>query len=88
MNEKRPDDPSIVIKASRRHLHRPVLKGEKPADLPVVQPHARDEHRRHQTTSRGGPRVRNVYCCARRVTVQAAERGPRSRPELTPDSMQ
>jgi hypothetical protein len=25
--------------------------------------------------------VRSVYCCARRVTVQAAERGPRLRPD-------
>jgi hypothetical protein len=25
--------------------------------------------------------LRSVYCCARRVTVQAAERGPRLRPD-------
>ena len=48
---------------------------------PETQPHARDEYRRHQTTSRGGPRVRSAYCCARRVTVQAAERGPWLRPD-------
>src|SRR5580693_7555996 len=52
------------------------------AARPRLQPHARDEYRRHQTTSRGGPRVRSAYCCARRVTVQAAERGPWLRPDL------
>jgi hypothetical protein len=26
-------------------------------------------------------RVRNMYCCARRVTVQVAERGPGLRPD-------
>jgi hypothetical protein len=25
--------------------------------------------------------VRSVYCCARRVTVQIAQRGPRLRPD-------
>jgi hypothetical protein len=25
--------------------------------------------------------VRSVYCCARRVTVQVAQRGPRLRPD-------
>jgi hypothetical protein len=34
---------------------------------------------RHQTTSRGDPGVRSVYRCARRVTVQVAQRGPRLR---------
>jgi hypothetical protein len=51
------------------------------ATRPRLQPHARDEHRRYQTTSRGGPGVRSVYCCARRVTVQVAQRGPRLRPD-------
>ena len=44
-----------------------------------LQPHARDEHRRHQTAPGGDPGVRSVCCCARRVTVQVAQRGPRLR---------
>src|SRR5947199_4667354 len=40
-----------------------------------LQPHARDEHRRYQTTSRGGPSVRSVYCCARRSRSLSAARG-------------
>jgi hypothetical protein len=32
-----------------------------------------------QTTARGGPGVRSVYCCARRGTVQVAQRNPRLR---------
>src|SRR6266403_4859944 len=51
------------------------------AARPRLQPHARDEHRRYQTTSRGDPGVRSVYRCARRVTVQVAQRGPRVCPD-------
>jgi hypothetical protein len=46
-----------------------------------LQPHARDEHPRYQTARRGDPGVRSVYRCARRVTVQVAQRGPRLRPD-------
>src|SRR5712672_228274 len=53
-----------------------------------LQPHAREEHRRYQTTSRGDPGLRSVYRCARRVTVQVAQRGPEVAPGLTPDSVQ
>ena len=41
-----------------------------------LQPHARDEHPRDQTAPRGDPGVRSANCCARRVTVQVAQRGP------------
>src|SRR5258705_3530903 len=44
-----------------------------------LQPHARDEHPWYQTAPRGDPGVRSVYGCARRVTVQVAQRGPRVR---------
>jgi hypothetical protein len=32
--------------------------------------------------------LRSVYRCARRVTVQVAQRGPEVAPGLTPDSVQ
>src|SRR5512133_455627 len=35
-----------------------------------LQPHARDEHRRYQTTPGRDPGLRSVSCCARRVTIQ------------------
>ena len=47
-----------------------------------LQPHARVEPPRYQTAPRRDPGVRSVYCCARRVTVQVAQRGPRLRPDL------
>ena len=45
-----------------------------------LQPHARNEHRRHQAASGGNPGVKSSCCYAHRVTVQVAQRGPRSRP--------
>ena len=52
-----------------------------------LQPHARDEPPRYQTAPRGDPGVRSVYCCARRVTVRVAQRGPRLRPGFIPNSI-
>jgi len=43
-----------------------------------LQPHARDEHRRYQTTPGRDPGLRS---CARRVTVQVARHGSRLRPD-------
>ena len=45
-----------------------------------LQPHARNEHRRHQAAPGGDPGVRSACCCASCVTVQVAQRGPRLRP--------
>ena len=36
-----------------------------------------NEHRRHQAAPGGDPGVRSACCCALRVTVQVAQRGPR-----------
>src|ERR1700682_2462506 len=56
------------------------------AARPRLQPHARDEHRRYQTTSRGGPGVRSVYCCAPCDHSGRSAR-PEDTPGLTPDSI-
>src|SRR6266567_3271983 len=56
------------------------------AARPRLQPHARDEHRRYQTTSRGGPGVRSVYCCACDRSGRPAR--PEVAPGLTPDPIQ
>src|SRR5216684_1605530 len=53
-----------------------------------LQPHARDEHRRYQTTSHGDPGVRSLYCCARRVTRSGRSARPEVAPGLTPESIQ
>jgi hypothetical protein len=42
-----------------------------------LQPHARNEHRRHQAAPGGDPGVSSACCCAGCVTVQVAQRGPR-----------
>ena len=44
---------------------------------PRLQPHARNEHRRHQAAPVGNPGVKSSCCYAHRVTVQVARRGPR-----------
>jgi hypothetical protein len=64
--------------AHRRHAEGGDRDG---AARPRLQYHARDEHRRYQTTSHGGPRLRSVYRCARRVTVQVVLRGAMLRPD-------
>ena len=46
-----------------------------------LQPHARDEHRRYQTTPGRDPGLRSVSSCARRATVQVAQHGSRLRPD-------
>src|ERR1700730_14374525 len=50
------------------------------AERTRLQPHARNEHRRHQAAPGGNPGVKSSCCYAHRVTVQVAQRGPRLRP--------
>jgi len=46
------------------------------AERTRLQPHARNEHRRHQAAPGGNPGVKSSCCYAHRVTVQVAQRGP------------
>jgi hypothetical protein len=50
------------------------------AERTRLQPHARNEHRRHQAAPGGNPGVKSSCCYAHRVTVQVAQRGPSLRP--------
>ena len=45
------------------------------AERTRLQPHARNEHRRHQAAPGGNPGVKSPCCYAHRVTVQVAQRG-------------
>ena len=51
------------------------------AERTRLQPHAHNEHRRHQAAPGGNPGVKSSCCYAHRVTVQVAQRGPRLRPD-------
>ena len=46
----------------------------------VLQPHARNEHRRHQAAPGGNPGVNSSCRYPHSVTVQVAQRGPSLRP--------
>jgi transposase len=50
------------------------------AERTRLQPHACNEHRRHQAAPGGNSGLKSSRCYALRVTVRVAQRGPRLRP--------